>query len=237
MNTNSSSRKRTLATVSAAAFGTLALTLGGAVAAQAHVGVTTDSTEAGAYTIATVSVPHACDVSPTTRVAIQIPEGINAVVPTRNAFYTVETVEETLETPLTDGHGNEVTERIAEVVYTATTPLPAGQRDAFELSLQLPEDAAGTTLFFPTVQTCEVGESAWVQIAAEGQDPHELEYPAPSINVTEGTGGGHDHGASHDAESEDVAEATGPNALAITGVALGAVGLLTAIAALLRNRK
>lgn len=191
MRKNHDSNKRPLLVTGAAALGALALTLGGAAAAQAHVTVNADTAEAGAYSVLTVSVPHGCDGSATTKVAIQIPDGINAVTPTRNSFYTVEKTMEQLEMPITDSHGNEVTERVAEVVYTASTPLPADQRDVFELSLQLPEDAAGETLYFPTVQTCEQGESAWVQIPADGQDPHELELPSPAVEVLAASETGH----------------------------------------------
>ncbi len=75
---------------------------------------------------------------------------------------------EQLDEPITGSHGEEITERVAQVVYTAKTPLPDGQRDAFELSLQIPEDAAGQTLAFPTIQTCEQGETAWTEIPADG---------------------------------------------------------------------
>lgn len=140
------SKKRTIVRTGAAAFGALALTLGGAAAANAHVTASTDTAEAGTYSVITLSVPHGCDGSATTAVSIQIPDGINSVTPTRNSFYTVDNKMEQLDTPITDSHGNEVTERVAEVVYSANTPLPDGQRDTFELSLQLPEDAAGQTL-------------------------------------------------------------------------------------------
>lgn len=239
MSHTTSSRKRTLITASAASLGALALTFAGTAAAQAHVGVSTNTSEAGAYAVATVSVPHGCDASPTTQISIKIPEGIDAVTPTRNAFYSVEKVTETLDTPITDGHGNEVTERVAEVVYTATTPLPADQRDSFELSLQLPENAAGSTLFFPTVQTCEEGEAAWVQIPAEGQDAHELELPAPAVEITEAGASSHDTEEAETAEAADQSDegTGGQSALAITGVTLGALGLITGAFALLRSRK
>ncbi len=45
---------------------------------------------AGAFTILTMSVPHGCDGSPTTKVEIQIPESVLSVTPTRNPFYDVE---------------------------------------------------------------------------------------------------------------------------------------------------
>ena len=115
-----------------------------AAPASAHVTVTPTDTAAGAYTVLTFSVGHGCDGSPTTRIAIQIPEGINSVSATRQPFYDVEKVIVPLDPPVTGSHDEEITERVDQVVYTAVTPLPDGQRDTFELSLQLPADAGGT---------------------------------------------------------------------------------------------
>lgn len=237
--------KRPLLIGTGALAATAALVLGGAVAASAHVSIAEGPVEAGSYSILTFGVPHGCDGSATTEVAIQIPEGINAVTPTRNGLYTVEKVMEELDTPITDSHGNEVTERVAQVVYTASTPLPDGQRDAFELSLQIPEDAADTTLYFPTVQTCEQGETAWVQIPEESQDGHDLDAPAPSVDVVAASdAGSHGHGdsseATVDAHDEDSASATAPadqTPLVVTSLAVGALGLIIAVIALLRGRK
>ena len=106
-----------------------------------------------------------------------------AVTPTVNPNWDVEKVMEELDEPIEAGHGEQITERVAEVVYTAKTPLPDGYRDAFVLSLQVPEDPAGETLYFPTIQTCEEGETAWIEIPEAGQDSEELEVPAPSIEV------------------------------------------------------
>ncbi|QTV80640.1 YcnI family protein [Microbacterium sp. NIBRBAC000506063] len=248
----SRTNKHRLLVGGAAALGVLALTFAGAGAASAHVGVSSNTAEAGSYAVLTFSVPHGCGDSPTTSVAIQIPEGINAVTPTRNAFYTVEKVSEALETPIVDGHGNEVTERIAEIVYTATTPLPHDQRDTFELSLQLPTDAAGQTLYFPTVQTCEEGETGWVQIPADGQDPHDLEAPSPALSVVAASDSGHGHGDggngeedgdAHGSEDEHADAAAQQPATAsqtpliVTSLVVGAAGLLTGGIALLRGAR
>jgi uncharacterized protein YcnI len=234
--------KRPLLMGGAALIGAVALALGGAVAANANVTIAEGTVTAGSYEILTFSVPHGCDGSSTTEVAIQIPEGINAVTPTRNGFYTVEKAMEDLATPITDSHGNEVTQRVAQVVYTATTPLPDGQRDAFELSLQIPEDAAGETLYFPVVQTCEQGETAWVQIPEDGQDAHSLDAPAPSVSVVAATGdSGHDHGdgASVDTDGHDdgadAAPAADQTPLVVTSLIVGALGLIVGIIALLRK--
>lgn len=230
-------RRRRALKIGAAGLGAIALTLGGAAAAQAHVGISTPSPEAGAYAIATVSVPHGCGASPTTKIAIQMPDGINSVTPTRNAFYTVEKVTETLDPAITDAHGNSITERVSEVVYTATTPLPVDQRDAFELSLQLPEDAAGETLYFPVVQTCEEGESAWVQIPADGQDSHDLELPAPAIEVVAASDSGHGHSDAATDETNSAAESgdSGLAPLIYTALGLGVVGAIAGLIALFRR--
>ncbi|MDZ5662814.1 YcnI family protein [Nocardioides sp. S-58] len=237
---------------------TTALALSLVSPASAHVGATVSDASAGAYTIATFSVPHGCDGSPTTRIEIQVPESVLAVTATRNPFYEVETTIEQLEEPVTDGHGNEVTERTASVVYTADTPLPDGQRDTFELSFQVP-DAAGETLAWPTIQTCQKGETAWTQVPAEGQDADELESPAPSFEILPASGGdGHgDETAAEPAESEAEAEAVpaeptdatgateaeasaptddGSSALGWAGLVAGLLGLAAGGLALARTR-
>jgi uncharacterized protein YcnI len=87
-------------------------------------------------------------------VSVKIPEEIIAVTPTVNVNWTVAKTMAALNPPVKDSHGNEITQRVAEVVYTAKAPLADDMRDTFELSLKLP-DTPGKTLLFPSVQTCE----------------------------------------------------------------------------------
>lgn len=177
------------------------LTLASAGTANAHVTITPTETGAGAYTVLTVSVPHGCDGSPTTKIAIQIPESILSVTPTRNPFWTESIQMKKLATPVKDAHGNEVTERVATVTYAAKTPLPDGVRDTLELSLQLP-DAAGETLAFPTIQTCAKGETGWTEVAPDGDDAAELEHPAPAFTVS----GADDEDGHADEAADDAAD-------------------------------
>ena len=221
-----------------AALATVALV---AAPAGAHVSGTPSETAAGSFTVLTLSVPHGCDGSPTTRVEIQVPESVLSVTPTRSPFYDLEANIEKLDEPQTDAHGNEVTERTASIVYTATDPLPEGQRDTLELSFQVP-DAAGELLAFPTIQTCEKGETAWVEVPAGGQDAEELEHPAPAFEITGASAeGGHgDEAATTEATTTtETREASteGSGALGWTGVVLGALGLLAGGTALARSRK
>ena len=154
--------------------------------AAAHVSIEEDEVAAGSSAIVTFAFSHGCEGSPTTQVRIQMPESIPTVAPTINANWDVEKVTETLDAPIEGAHGEQITERVSEVVYTARTPVEDGFRDTFELSVTIPEDAAGQTIYFPTIQTCEAGETAWIEIPAEGQDPDELESPAPGVDVVAG---------------------------------------------------
>jgi uncharacterized protein YcnI len=202
------------------------------LAASAHVTVTPSGTAAGSYTVLTFAFSHGCEGSPTTALTFDIPESIASVSPTLNPNYTIEKVA--------DG------DRTAQVVYTAITPMQDGYRDTIELSLQLPEDAAGETLSFPVLQTCEVGETNWNQVAEEGEE--EPESPAPAIVVTEATGDEHGHGAATEettsdehgdghAEGAEETAATSDDSdtvarvLGIGGLVVGVVGIVLALAA------
>ncbi len=222
---------RPLAPIAALGLISFGLVLGTAGPASAHVTITPDTTAAGAYAILTVSVPHGCDGSATTKVAVKVPEEILSVTPTRNPLWDVTVKTRKLAEPVTDAHGNTVTERDATVVYTATTPLPDGYRDAFELSLQLPEEE-GAALAFPTIQTCEKGRTPWVEVAADGQDPEELEHPAPLVVTTAAEGDAHDDGA-----SDEPSPSAGADTLGAVGLGAGVLGLVAGGAALLMVRR
>lgn len=213
-----------------------------AAPASAHATITPTTTAAGAYTVLTVSIGHGCEGSATTKVAIQVPEEVLSVTPTRQPLWSMNEQQEELAEPVTDAHGNEVTERDSVVVYTTDTPLPDGERDTFELSLQLPEEE-GQTLAFPVVQSCVEGENPWTQVAAEGQDPDELEYPAPTLTVTAAEEeSGHGDAASATSSDEDAATSAASasensNVLGILGLGAGVLGLLAGGTALVLVRR
>lgn len=207
-----------------------------AAPAGAHVTVDPSEASAGSSAVLTFSVGHGCEGSPTTRIAVQIPEQILSVTPTRNPLWDVEKVIEQLDEPATDAHGNEVTERVAQVIYTAKEPLPDGIRDDFELSLQLP-DAAGETLAFPTIQTCEQGETAWTEVAAGGSD-EELESPAPTVTILPAEGGAHGASSASDesggtTESDDSGSANTEPVAAEVDDSSDVLGLVALVAGLL----
>lgn len=218
--------------------------------ASAHVSASVTDASAGAFTVLTLSVPHGCEGSPTTRIEVQVPESVFSVTPTRNPYYDLEAIIEQLDEPVTDAHGNEITERTSTIAYTARTPLPEGQRDPFERSFQVP-DAEGEVLAFPTIQTCEKGETAWTQVPTDGQDEDELDSPAPSFTILPASGGGHDgdeaaetvgdepgtdDGDAPAAADTDGSDDDGSSALGWAGLGAGLLGLVAGGLALARTR-
>lgn len=173
--------------------------------AGAHVGTSIDSVPAGSSTPLGLTIGHGCGESPTTSVAVQIPEGINNATAFAKAGWTVTSEKADLATPVTSSHGEEVTDRVAVITFTAEegNALPTDLRDTFTVNFAAP-DTPGEKLYFKTIQTCETGENAWIdEWDGTGEEP---ESPAPSIEVTEAEAeGGHGHGA---AEAEDETETT-----------------------------
>ncbi|WP_353826652.1 YcnI family copper-binding membrane protein [Agromyces sp. SYSU T0242] len=238
--------RTTAAAATALGAGTL-LALAAPVAAQAHVVVNPSATAAGSYAVLEFASGHGCDGSSTTSYTIDIPESILSVTPTLKTGWEVEKVMVDLDEPVEGAHGDVVAERVGQVVYTADTPQPDGFRETFSVQVLLPEDAAGERLEFPVLQTCEEGSTNWNESA--GADGVEPEHPAPAIEVTESTGDGHGHGAAeesdehgdeHADEHAEAAEATASTqgsvdvlgrVLGITGIAVGAAGLVVAVAA------
>ena len=209
--------KRTIALSSAALGAGVLLALAAPLSASAHVGVTASTTAAGAYSVLTFSVGHGCDGSPTQQIAISIPDGIDAVTPTVNPNWTISRVTEPLDEPIAEDDGDEITERTSQIVYTSTSSLAADQRDTFELSLALAGEE-GDVLEFPTLQTCEVGETNWV-----GDE-------VPSVTLTAATGEDH-----HGSVVEPVATPAGDDVLArvlgVVGLVVGAVGIVIGVTA------
>ena len=222
--------KRTAALTTSALGAGLLLALAAPLSASAHVGVTATSTAAGSYSVLTFGVGHGCDGSPTTSIAISIPEAITSVTPTVNPNWTISETMVPLEPAVEDQ-----TERVSQVIYTAKDePLDAHQRDTFELSLQLPAGEVGDVVGFVTTQTTPDGATeVW-----EGDD-------VPSVILTaavEGDGHGEatdDHHAEDEADAE-AASATAPassgddvlaRVLGIGGLVLGAVGVIFGITA------
>lgn len=220
----------------AAAGGTAALMMAGLAGASAHVSADPNKTAANSYALLTFGIPHGCDTFGTTKVAISLPEELTDAQPTVNPNWTVEKVTETLPGPKKLADGTTITKRTSQIVYTAKAPLDPHLRDALVLSVKLP-DAAGKTLYFPTLQTCEQGQTDWSEIPKEGQDEHDLKAPAPSVTITPAEAEGDHHAASavSTVQASSVTD-DGSQARSWAGLIAGIAGLGLGGAAFFRGR-
>lgn len=197
------------------------------VAASAHVGIDADDeTVAGGEATLTFGFSHGCDGSPTTALSIEMPDGLSGVHPVADAGWTID-VE----------RGGEAG-RISTITFTAETPIPNDARGEVELLAGFADDAVGP-LAFPVEQVCEDGSIAWSEIAAEGADPHDLEAPAPVLELTEPQSeeAGDPHAAEHASAADDAAAGgAGAVPLALSGVAV-VVSLAALGTSIVRTRR
>ncbi|MBX3446447.1 MAG: YcnI family protein [Parvibaculum sp.] len=162
-----------------------------ALPASAHVVLDQAEAAAGSYFKATFRVPHGCDGSPTTAISIAIPEGVISVKPQPKHGWTV-TTEKAPYKQSYKLHGKTVTEGVIRVTWEGG-PLADDMFDEFAFMTKLPDDPEIMMIFFPVLQTCEKGATAWDEIAMPGTDPHSLARPAPMLHLDHGEGGGHHH--------------------------------------------
>ncbi|KWT65401.1 Conserved membrane protein in copper uptake, YcnI [Hyphomicrobium sulfonivorans] len=167
------------------------LTLAMAGGASAHVSLERGEAPTGAGYKAVFSVPHGCKGQATNEVIIDIPEGVIAVKPMPKAGWKLSLEKGPYARSYGFYHGDTKSEGVKRVTWSGGE-LADEHFDQFVLSsfiaAELPADG---TLVFPVTQKCADGELRWEQVAAPGQDPHSLEYPAPVLRLV--AGGGHDH--------------------------------------------
>jgi len=132
-----------------------------ATPAGAHVEPDPSSVAAGDAVTVSLLVGHGCDGADTTKLEVQLPEGV-----------------EDAEPQAPDGWEAEVADGV--VTFTGG-PLDAHTELGFPIAFTAPSDAE--ELRFPTVQYCGDTELAWI-----GEDP-EGDNPAPVVEVT-GAGAG-----------------------------------------------
>jgi hypothetical protein len=141
----------------------LAALVGPALPAGAHVDLEPAQAEAGSTASLTFIFHHGKDGSATTALAVQLPDGASVV-----------------EVPPKDGWTSAVTEAGMVVTWTGGS-VPDGTEAAFTLVVRLPTGEG--EVLFPTIQTTEAGELAWIS-ADEGEG--EEARPAPRLVLTPG---------------------------------------------------
>lgn len=163
--------------------------------ASAHVTLERGEARIGASYKAVLRVPHGCDGSATTRIRVQMPEGLIGVKPQPKAGWVLEVERGAYAKSYPHFHGSTLSEGVREISWTGR--LADEHFDEFIFSGFVSVDLkAGENLYFPTIQDCEKGSSAWTDIPAPGQSPRDLAHPAPAIQLVQAQAQGHaGHGA------------------------------------------
>ncbi|MAP93438.1 MAG: hypothetical protein CMK07_00655 [Ponticaulis sp.] len=151
-------------------------------AAQAHNVFEVNEAKAGSMMIAKLGIMHGCDGSPTTKIVVDMPDGLNRVRPADISGWDVEITMKTLEEPFML-RGFEMWEVVDTVTWSGGSVPDFGYKQ-FDLWMEIP-DLPGTRLDFPVHQYCEEGELHWDDTAPQGaDDPFSVPEPAPFIYVT-----------------------------------------------------
>jgi uncharacterized protein len=143
-------------------------------AASAHITVNPNEVPVDSFSRFAVRVPTERPNADTTKIVLQLPEGLEFVgfQPKPGWKRTVTMVK--LANPVTDDEGETVTERIGTVTWEGGRIGP-GEFDEFGLSAKVP--AEQTTLEFPATQTYSNGEVVrWIG------EP-DAETPAPRVTL------------------------------------------------------
>jgi periplasmic copper chaperone A len=223
-----------LTTVAIAAVAVLAV----AVPASAHVTVNPDEAVQGERARVDFRVPNESDTESTTALEVHFPEDapIGSVSVGKVPGWTAEVTYRTLDAPVQGSHGEEITEVVEVVAWTADDDAAAigpGEFVEFPVSLgTLPEVEQ---IAFPTLQTYSDGEVVrWIELPTEGGT--EPANPAPVLTLAaagseqdgNGTAGGENAGPSVEAADPD-SDSDGSSG---AGVWLGLAGLIAGLAGL-----
>ncbi len=131
-------------------------------AALAHIDPDPTEAQAGSTLSVAFTVEHGCDGSPTIQLDMRLPEGVTGASPD----------------PIAGWEGS----IDADVVTFVGGPLADDEEGTFSVTMTLPP-TPDTTIYFPFVQRCEVGEIRWIAIPTDdsGAEPEE---PAPAMRLT-----------------------------------------------------
>jgi uncharacterized protein YcnI len=150
--------------------------------ASAHITLKGKEAAIGTAYDAVFVVPHGCAGSATTRIRVQIPEGVIVVKPMPTAGWNAEIVTGKYAATY-DYQGSSISEGAKEVVWSGGK-LPDHTREEFVISTFLTGGLKpDTMLYFPTVQECEQGVSRWIDIPADPAHAHDSKWPAPGVKL------------------------------------------------------
>jgi uncharacterized protein YcnI len=171
---------RRLATVAAGAAAAIALVAG---PASAHVTVNPNAATQGGYTKLTFRVPNEKASASTTKLEVVIPTDhpIPSISVKPVPGWTAVIERSKLATPLKDDDGNEITDAISKITWTASADaaIKPGQFQEFDVSAgPLPEV---DQIVFKALQTYSDGDIVrWIDVPKAGE---EAGHPAPVLKL------------------------------------------------------
>jgi uncharacterized protein YcnI len=219
----------------------LAVVLGLAGVASAHVTVTPSSAEQGSFTVLTFRVPNEKDDASTVGLTITMPPGEPlAFASVKPVPGWTSTTTKAAPSSKVEVEGISVDEVVTSVTWSGGEVKP-GEFQEFSISVGPLPDA--DQLVFAAEQTYSDGSVVdWNEpMPASGEEP---DHPAPTVTLTPAAEGSDHHGGEESADSgdeaatpisadvathEDVDTAT---SRATIGIVLGALGLVLGLIAL-----
>jgi uncharacterized protein len=215
-------------------------------AAQAHVSLHPNTIPAGAFATLNVRVPGEEENAYADKVDVLLPPGFTDVDTQNVPGWTIKEVTKKLPKPIETDDGP-IDEEVSHVIWTGDGSkdgrLDNGTFIQFPLSIAIPENLAGKSLAFKTLETYSNGKVAhWIGAPT-------AEYPAPTINITakggvlEDVAGGEagptpgETPATEAAPAATTSSGGASKGLAIAALIVGALGLLAGGAALVLARR
>jgi uncharacterized protein YcnI len=205
----------------------------GAGVASAHVTVNPPNATAGSYAKLTFRVPTESDTASTVSVRVSLPTDhpFASVSLQPVPGWTATTEKVTFDPPLATGRFD-LTEAVSSVTWTAGdgAEVKPGEFQEFSISVGPVPDVASLT--FPATQTYSDGSVvSWDEVAADGQDRHDLNHPAPLLTIAAAAQAGSPAAGPADTATSD----TTAQLLAAAALVIAAAALL--VAALGRRRR
>jgi periplasmic copper chaperone A len=156
----------------------------GAISAQAHITLETQEAQANSSYMAVLRVGHGCEGAPTIKVRVQIPEGVIAVKPMPKPGWTLETKVSKYAKSY-EYYSHTLSEGVTEITWSGGN-LSDAWYDEFIFRARLTDAAAGSVVYFPTVQECPGGAAnRWIEIPEAGKTRDDYKSPAPQLVIIE----------------------------------------------------
>lgn len=221
------------------ALATAALCVAGVGPAAAHVTVNPSSQPGGGYGELTFRVPTESDTASTTKIQVFFPTDhpLAEVLVKPHAGWTFTVKDSKLAAPITNDDGNQVTQAVSEVDWTADSPADAikpGEYDDFEISTG--PFPAGGTMTFKALQTYSDGSVVrWIDTSESGA------HPAPKLTLTsagatDASSSAGSSGSSAGTDRPEVVTRPAPKTPLVLSIVALVVALVAAGAGLLRRQ-